>query len=761
MKKYDYLISFLLIVAAVYWGLEETMPRYSPDATQAETEFSTDRALLHVQNMSKKPHGVGFPAHEEVRQYILTELEQMGLETQIQQGYTAGDWGNFSKAINIISRIKGSKEGKALLLLSHYDSSPHSSLGASDDACGVATILESIRAFLSQNKTPANDIIILISDAEEMGLNGADIFVNQHPWAREVGLVLNFEARGSGGPSYMLIETNRGNAKMIEEFTAANPQYPVSNSLAYSIYKMLPNDTDLTVFREDGDIEGFNFAFIDDHFDYHTQLDSFERLDKRSMAHQGSYLMPLLEYFSEADLTNLKSLNDKVYFNLPFYRLVSYPFDWIWPMFGLAVIIFIILLIYGWRKKVLSPAGISKGFAPALLALLINGIIGYFGWTLMLKLYPQYQDILHGFTYNGRNYIGAFSLLSLTVCFYLYYKFKSVKTADLLIAPIFLWLLICGALGAYLQGASFLIIPVFALLASLMIVIQQEKPNLYILFFLSIPALWIIAPFIRMFPVGLGLKMIITSTILVTLLFFLLLGYVNFYKQKERWALLGLVLCLSFFISTHFTSGFDKDQPKPTSLLYVLDSDNNTARWATYEKVPSEWTRQYLGAEMKKPEISKDKTISSKYSTGFAFVNDAPLKEIPAPKVETTLDTIINDSRILEICIIPQRDVNRLEIFSNLISLTSAQVNGVELDDNYLANRRRGKLITHYISNNEYTELKLEFPKDSIPELILYEASNNLLNNPLFSIPARSEDLIPMPFVMNDAVLVTKTIRFE
>ena len=43
----------------------------------------------------------------------------------------------------------------------------------------------------------------------------------------------------------------------------ANPKYPVASSLLYSIYKMLPNDTDLTVFREDGDIKGYNFAFLD------------------------------------------------------------------------------------------------------------------------------------------------------------------------------------------------------------------------------------------------------------------------------------------------------------------------------------------------------------------------------------------------------------------------------------------------------------------------------------------------------------------
>ena len=367
--KFSRTLALILLVIATYWSFKSAMPNYSPNEEVAMESFSTDRALAHVKQLSKEPHAVGFSGHERAKDYIIAELNKLGLETIIQEGYTAGDWGNLSKATNILARIKGSGNGKALLLLSHYDSGPHSSYGASDAGSGVATILEGARAYLSTNTTPKNDIIILITDAEELGLNGADLFVNNHPWAKDVGLALNFEARGSGGPSYMLIETNRGNGTLIKEFTEAHPKYPVANSLVYSIYKMLPNDTDLTVFREDGDIEGFNFAFIDDHFDYHTALDTYERLDRNTLAHQGSYLMPLLNHFSNADLGNLKSLNDYVYFNMPIFKLISYPFEWIWPMFGLAILAFISLLVFGFQKSKLNIKDILKGFIPVLITL--------------------------------------------------------------------------------------------------------------------------------------------------------------------------------------------------------------------------------------------------------------------------------------------------------------------------------------------------------------------------------------------------------
>jgi hypothetical protein len=761
MKKYASTITLLLLVLAIYWGFISSMPSYSKDSDVPETIFSTDRALAHVKEISQKPHGVGFPGHKEVRQYLISELRKMGLETSIQEGYTIGKANNLSKTANILARIKGTESDKSLVLLSHYDSDLHSALGASDAGSGVATILESVRAFLSENEKPKNDIVILISDGEEVDLSGAELFVDKHPWAKDVGLVLNFEARGSGGPSYVFIETNRGNERLIEEFIKANPKYPMANSLYYSIYKMLPNDTDLTVFREKGDVEGFNFAFIGDHFDYHTARDSYGRLDRNTMAHQGSYLMPLLKHFGNADLTNLKSLNDYVYFNIPFFGLVSYPFDWIWPMWGIAVLLLVLLLAYGFRRKMLNGIEIVKGFLPLLLTLAINGVVGFYSWAALKWMYPHYQDILQGFTYNGYTYIAVFVFFSMGCCFWVYHKFKKLGTANLLVAPIVLWLIICWGVSRYLQGAAFFIVPVFALLASLLVILDQKKSNSYILLLLALPGIWIYAPFIKGFPVGLGLKMMVSATILTTLTFFLLLPLFGTYPKKKQLAFLSLVVSFGFMIAAHFNSGFDKENPKPTSLLYVMDADEGNAQWATYENQLSNWTAQYLGEDKKVPEKIAYRTISNKYSSGFTYVSSAPIKDILPPQIEKTGDTIIGEKRILEIRITPQRNVNRLEVFTNNVPISEATVNRIPLSDYYLKNRKRSRLVTHHITDNDATELKLSIPKDAVLELTLYEASNDLLENRQFTVPARPEDNIPMPFVLNDAILVIKKIRFE
>ena len=126
-----------------------------------------------------------------------------------------------------------------------------------------------------------------------------------------------------------------------------------------------------------------------------------------------------------------------------------------------------------------------------------------------------------------------------------------------------------------------------------------------------------------------------------------------------------------------------------------------------------------------------------------------------------TKDTVLQNSRELTICVTPKRTVNRLEVFTNDIDIVQCKVNGAKLSDYYLKNRRNGKLVTHYISNNDYTEIEMTIPKEKSLELTFYEASNDLLSNPMFTVPERLKNSIPMPFVLNDAILVMKKMTIE
>jgi len=54
-------------------------------------------------------------------------------------------------------------------------------------------------------------------------------FVRAHPWAREVGVVLNFEARGTGGQTAMF-ETSERSADLVEAYGRAASR-PVASSV--------------------------------------------------------------------------------------------------------------------------------------------------------------------------------------------------------------------------------------------------------------------------------------------------------------------------------------------------------------------------------------------------------------------------------------------------------------------------------------------------------------------------------------------------
>jgi hypothetical protein len=764
MKKYASPLSIVLITAVIYWSFSDMKPSINSKKTEAETEFSLDNALVHLKKISQKVHYVGSEEHKVVQNYIVNELKKLGLTPEIQQQVVVNSkWLAATNTENILAKIKGTHKGKALLLLTHYDSSPHSSLGASDAGSGVVTILEGLRAFLANNKQPKNDIIILISDAEELGLLGAKAFVDVHPWAKEVGLVLNFEARGSGGPSYMLMETNGKNGKLLSEFIKAKPNYPVANSLMYSIYKKLPNDTDLTVFRENANINGFNFAFIGDHFDYHTAQDSYERLDRETLLHQADYLTTMLSYFAFSDLQNFESDQDLVYVNFPFIKLLSYPFSWILPMLIIAIIIFIGLLILGIALNKITIKGLLKGGIPFLVSLLLCGGISFGFWKLLLIIHPQYQDMLHGFTYNGYLYISTIVFLNLWILLKIYKPFyKDKKPINLLITPIFVWLIINFYVYQSLQGAGFFIIPVLSALLILAIATftnLNRKLTPFLFAILSIPTLYIFAPLVKMFPVGLGLKNLFISAIFIVLLFGLLTPIFIRKKSTERLRkIVGCLTLLFVFLAT-YNSGFSIDNKKPNSLVYVQNSETKTAYFGTYNTILDSYTNQVFDENDTPVEIETTATIS-KYNTRFKEYKKTAYKNISTAIVSIETDTIIADQRHIALLITPQRKINKLEFRTkNKVTFNQFKINGVHFK-NGGSTTRKGTFLSYSFGNSD-SKLALSFSvkKEADLKIVLKEISYDLLSNPQFDLQPRTAEMIPMPFVTNDAIICIQEIN--
>jgi hypothetical protein len=560
----------------------------------------------------------------------------------------------------------------------------------------------------------------------------------------------------------MLMETNAGNAGLVKEFAAANAKYPVSNSLMYSIYKMLPNDTDLTVFREQADIQGYNFAFIDGHYNYHTAQDDINHLNKNTLAHQGKYLMPLLDYFSNADLSTTQAIEDDVYFSIPF-TFISYPFSWVLPMVILAFVLLLFFIFIGIAKRILSLKEIGKGFIPFLGSLIVSGLITFLGWKLLLLAYPQYNDLLNGFTYNGHDYIAAFVLLTLSICFAFYQRYSAKKvTINHYVAPLFLWILINGLIAFFLKGAGFLIIPAFAGLLMLASFVLTQRSKWILNLFLSIPALLIIAPFIQMFPIGLGLKVLFGSAILTAFTFGLLLPVFGSFMRKGMLSLILFGLAIGFFAKAHYYSGYELGKAKSNSLVYVLDAEKNKATWVTYDTNLDAWTKTYLGQNPRDAAALSSISLPSKYNSNFTFAADAPMKVLSRPVVEFLKDSIVGGNRYLKIRITPTRKVNRYDVFANEnLVIQNFKANGLTLlgQKGSKYERKGKKLLSYYVVDQLPLEIEFNVATASILDLDLMESSFDLMNNPLFTMAKRADWMMPTPFVLNDAVIIKQKIK--
>ena len=431
-------------------------------------------------------------------------------------------------------------------------------------------------------------------------------------------------------------------------------------------------------------------------------------------------------------------------------------------MLVIAFIIFIVLLFFGISLNKITIKGIFKGFIPFLISVLLCGGVSFGLWKILLIIHPQYNDILHGFTYNGYEYIAAFVFLNLWISFKIYkYFLKQDKTTDLLIAPIFIWLIINLIIAINLKGAGFFIIPVFSslLILAIAVFLELEEKSKRILFtILSIPTIYIFAPMIKMFPVGLGLKNLFISGVIIALIFGLMT--LTFYQKKSFWMQkIACLLTIIFFGLATFNSGFSIDNKKPNSIVYIQNSDDKTAYFGTYDSNLDAYTSQVFDENSTKMATS-DAETKSKYNTRFKLQKKTDYKNIIASEIELNLDTVIGNKRILEVTFIPKRKINKLEFITKKeLELHQFKVNDVLVNDGKKYSVKSGTFLVYHLGNQD-DEVTLSFSvlKEYELNVILNEISYDLLENSIFSITPRTEEMMPMPFV-NDAIIITKKLN--
>ncbi|MCC3372542.1 M20/M25/M40 family metallo-hydrolase [Cohnella sp. REN36] len=446
-------ILILLLGAMLAGWLQVRAPR--PAGLDAPAEaFSAARAMTDLAEIAKEPHPIGSPAHDEVRDYLLARLEHLGLKPEVQRTEITPPWdpGLTATVENLAVRIPGTDSTKAVMIAAHYDSVSRGP-GAADDGAAIAAMLETARA-LQASEPLRNDVILLMTDGEEPGLLGAAAFVRGHPWAEDVGLVLNFEARGNRGPSLMF-ETSQDNGWLVREFIKAAKE-PLAYSLVYNVYKLMPNDTDLTVFR-DGGLPGLNFAFGMGLNAYHQAIDTPERLDRASLQHHGNCMLDLTRHFGQADLNDVRQ-KDRVYFNVFGWRMLSYPESVSYWILLFGALLFAATLWHGMRGRRIGLKGIAGGLLASLAILGIVFAAVTLLWLAVRAIVPaaHYESIVKELGV-GAFYLIGLLLLALAISALLVRRFtRRLRTEELWGGVLLLWLLLGAAATFFLPGGSYL-----------------------------------------------------------------------------------------------------------------------------------------------------------------------------------------------------------------------------------------------------------------------------------------------------------------
>ncbi|MFC4065718.1 M28 family peptidase [Actinoplanes subglobosus] len=672
-----------VLVLAGLAALRSVQPPAARATTDPAGDFSAERAFQTVRTIASTPHPAGSPANDRVREHLIAALSALGLSPEVQdtiseQGAglssSAGGTG-LARVRNVVTVIPGTASTGRVFLIAHYDSAQIAP-GANDDGAGTSTILETARA-LTSGERPRNDVVLVLTDAEEACLCGAKAFVEQHPLARDGGIALNLEARGSSGPAIMF-ETSAGNRRLVEAY--ARTPYPVGTSFAVEIYRLLPNDTDFTPFRESPKFQGLNTAYIDGAAVYHAPTDKPEAMDRDSLQHHGDNALALAREFGALDLTDLTSGGDATYFPVP-GLLVRYPGELVWP---LAVLALVAVLALGWvvRRRLFAALGL------ALLPIIVAPVLAQGLWALLVLVRPEYGGMPID-PYRPMWYRLAVIALSALVALVWYALLRRrIGPATLAVGGL-TWLAVLGVvLAALAPGGSYLAaLPALSVAVSALIATRLgAKGAVPVLIAGALVPVVILLPTVVMLFPALGMPMAGVGAFLTVLLGLALLPVLDLIhpapdgargmealKARRLGALPALAAAMAAIVCTAtglVVDRFDEEHPSLTHLMYALDADNGTARWLSEETTPQAWTAQYVTGE---PATVTD-TLPA-FGAEELRSGPAPAATLPAPALTLLSEERSGDQRTMKLLLDPQRAV-RFTTLHVSAEVVSASIGG-------------------------------------------------------------------------------------
>jgi peptidase M28-like protein len=682
---------YVLLRPFLAWGFAALVTLLSigalrpPDPLPASAPpdaFSAERALVHVHTIALKPHPIGSNESASVREYLVAQLSALGLDSRIFQGTgTLNRSGriNFGDVKDIVARLPGTANTRAIMLMAHYDS-VYRAPGAADDAASVAAILESLRA-LRTGPALKNDVIVLFTDGEEAGLLGAEAFASSHPWMQDIGLIMNFEARGNKGPS-LLFETGANDHALIQAVAKAAPE-PIGSSLFYALYRLLPNQTDYTVFRA-RNIPGLNFAFGEGLDAYHTQLDTPAHLSAGSVQHQGSYILSLTRQFGQMDLRDLNAARgDDIFFDWLGGKLIRYREIWVIPGQVLVTALLVSVIILNVRRGRVRGASVAAALPFAILFIVaVPGTSAAAQWLLFRALASRRivaDSAANSLLLTGIALLGVVTGSVLFAWVRKRYTVQELSVTGLAIVCVLSWIV-----ALELPAGSYLLFwPLLVMTIGLLVTALKASPAPQALSIAGVAgmtaSLLLFAPIAYLLYVFLTLQLltVLAVGLLISILFLLCFPFMDMAVPGEGWrpavATIFSLAIVSFAAGGAF-SRYSPEHPRRDSILYSFNADGQNSRWVSYDQVADGWTSQYLSNNTPTRGVMPD------YLGGFSrpvLSAPAPRFTLAPPSAQVQADQMDGTVRKVDLSVQSTRDAALIVLtFPVDAHLTSVKIKG-------------------------------------------------------------------------------------
>lgn len=728
----------VLLVLALFtvWDLRPPAPVAQ---TAPATEFSAERAHTHVEEIAAAPHPVGSEEHERALGYVVDELDALGLDPEIHESTAVSaipftGTTPLARARNVVAVIEGSDPTGRVFLAAHYDS-VSSGPGANDDAVGVATVLEAARAMTAADEPPRNDVVLLLTDAEEAGLLGAEAFTNDHPLGSEGGVVLNHEARGAGG-TVTLFRATPGSGELVRLFAETAP-HPVGDSLTEELFAFLPNDTDFTAFDKGG-FTALDYAYAGRAAYYHSPLDTPDNTDPRSLQQMGDNSLAFGLALAEEDLApymagaETETEPNPVYFNVPPGRLAHFPASWALPLAGVALALTVALVVVARRRGLVTIPRVLVSFLLTPVLLVVGAVAGIGFWQGLVAVRPGLAWALTGSPYEPTWFAVAALLVGLllaTLWSLLLRRWQGTY------AIAFGGLLTLGTIGALVAmvapgASSFLVLPALAVAGGGLLALVAGPGSAWR------PLFWTVS----LVPTAVLLWTMVWSTMelgladgLVAGIPLLLLGLLPMAPLVEsvwprRRALLlpasALVVAAACVGAGIAVNPHDAERPVPARLTYTLDTDTDTATWSAplqddETEIPTaEWVDGYVGEEVVEPPAPG-------LPWPHARVGEAEPVDLPAPELEVVSETEVDAGRLVKLELFSPRGAESLGLHftgtaprGDVVMVEGRQVH-VDPDE-------RGRWGFRFLAPPPDRPIEVELVVDSDPVTVTVEDSESL-----------------------------------